>query len=547
MPDASEPPPAVHVRVDDAPSSQPPRRFTRAFAIGRSEGCDLQVLRPKVSRHHAEVVYEEGGWWIVDCNSANGTYLNGERIRRARLEGTCAVQLGHGGPVLTLQVEDAPEAAAPTLVRPDAHTRVHEVPTTPASAALPPPLPPPGAPREPAVPSAGGVPARRRSLDEVAAHYFGDSDEPAGEHTMLIRQAYRVVQQRQQQRWIGIGAAMAILVVLAGGYAVWQQIRANRLEAQLSEVYAGVRALDAEILKIRHFIAERGDASLEEQLEGLQAQRERQIALLEGYVEELGYRRRLTDEERVIHKVARVFNESEFVIPSSFIRRVREEMQTYWLTPSGRHRYEQAIRRAQQEGYPQLIAQTMLKYNLPPEFFYLSMVESDFDNRGAIGPRTRWGIAKGMWQFIPETAANYGLKIGPRQDDPIYDPADERFDPVAATDAAARYLLEIHSQLAGASGLLAMASYNWGERRVVSRMERLFQDIPDEVAERTYWRFYTEYQDRMPEETKKYVVRIFAAAVIGEDPRLFGFDFDNPLAPYLASPDTPASPAAWSP
>ena len=33
----------------------------------------------------------------------------------------------------------------------------------------------------------------------------------------------------------------------------------------------------------------------------------------------------------------------------------------------------------------------------------------------------------------------------------------------------------------------------------------------------------------MPRETKDYVLKIVAAAVIGENPRLFGFDFDNPL------------------
>jgi hypothetical protein len=37
----------------------------------------------------------------------------------------------------------------------------------------------------------------------------------------------------------------------------------------------------------------------------------------------------------------------------------------------------------------------------------------------------------------------------------------------------------------------------------------------------------------MPQETRNYVLRIFAAAVIGRNPRLFGFNFDNPLARYM--------------
>ena len=44
----------------------------------------------------------------------------------------------------------------------------------------------------------------------------------------------------------------------------------------------------------------------------------------------------------------------------------------------------------------------------------------------------------------------------------------------------------------------------------------------------------------MPQETKNYVFMIVSAAVIGQRPRLFGFDFDNPLEPYLSVPTTSA-------
>ena len=69
----------------------------------------------------------------------------------------------------------------------------------------------------------------------------------------------------------------------------------------------------------------------------------------------------------------------------------------------------------------------------------------------------------------------------------------------------------------------------------VDRWCRLLSEegIPADPGSRNYWAFIGEYSDRMPEETKDYVLKIFAAAVIGESPRLFGFDMDNPLAPYL--------------
>ena len=68
--------------------------------------------------------------------------------------------------------------------------------------------------------------------------------------------------------------------------------------------------------------------------------------------------------------------------------------------------------RANKNGYIGKIAQTMQANGMPPQFFYLGLVESNFDAR-ACGPPTRFGIAKGMWQFIPTTARNYGLRTGP--------------------------------------------------------------------------------------------------------------------------------------
>jgi soluble lytic murein transglycosylase-like protein len=213
----------------------------------------------------------------------------------------------------------------------------------------------------------------------------------------------------------------------------------------------------------------------------------------------------------------------------------------YWKSTN---RFENAIRHAQSNGYVQVIVETFQRYGLPPEFFYLGLQESNFEAR-IVGPWTRYGHAKGMWQFIPETGRRYGLTTGPLVDQGVYDPQDERHDYVRAADASAHYLLDIYTELAEASGLLAMASYNWGEGRVIPRLPRLeglsdeqqadpFAGIPQNPQQRSYWRFLNEYGDRMPQQTKDYVFYIVSAAVIGQNPRLFGFDFDNPLEPYMA-------------
>jgi soluble lytic murein transglycosylase-like protein len=156
--------------------------------------------------------------------------------------------------------------------------------------------------------------------------------------------------------------------------------------------------------------------------------------------------------------------------------------------------------------------------------------ESDF-RTDAVGPQTRFGIAKGMWQFIPATAKHYGLQVGPLLEQPEFDPDDQRFDSVAASDAAARYLADLYRDEAQASGLLVLASYNWGTTRVRDRIRAMKENPRD----RNFWALLA--QTDVPTETKDYVFRIFSAAVIGENPRLFGFDFEKPLA----SPTLPQS------
>jgi hypothetical protein len=56
------------------------------FVIGRGRHCDLVVDSAKVSREHAALVREPGGWTIEDLGSSNGTWFRRERISRRRVE-----------------------------------------------------------------------------------------------------------------------------------------------------------------------------------------------------------------------------------------------------------------------------------------------------------------------------------------------------------------------------------------------------------------------------------------------------------------------------
>jgi hypothetical protein len=206
-------------------------------------------------------------------------------------------------------------------------------------------------------------------------------------------------------------------------------------------------------------------------------------------------------------------------MPNGFVDEVKRYIDI-WRSD---RRLVSALARAREQNLAPMVTGILLEHHLPRQFFYVALQESDFRPE-AVGPETRFGIAKGMWQLMPATADQYGLRNGPLLELPQFDPDDERFDPTAATAAAARYLGDLYRGEAQASGLLVLASYNWGTNRVKKRILSMKENPRD----RNFWALLA--QSDIPAETRDYVFLIFAAAVIGEDPRLFGFEFDAPLA-----------------
>jgi soluble lytic murein transglycosylase-like protein len=478
--------------------------------------------------------------------STNGLLVDGELTDQALLKDGSLIQLGRGGPVLRVSLEGASppsqgtgsgEAAAPTRDPSAAPATFRsQVPDTdPATQG---PSPDPEA-------SSGGPPSRGPlSLEEVQEKYLNPkSAEPAGEHTRMIRVAFDKVRKKQRRRSTVVLGAVLVLLAGAVAYGAYQRHRVSVLDRRAAEVFRTMKSYEVQLVQLRQLAEESGSQALEDQLTRIDSLRRDVMADYEGYVQDRGLYRKLGSvEERLIFHTARLFGESEFAVSGSFVEAVQEEIQRYWLSPGGRERYREALARARENGYTGRIVETMRGQGVPPEFFYLALQESDF-KVDAVGPETRWGRAKGMWQFIPTTARRYGLDPGPLQDTGSRDPDDDREDFELASAAAARYLRDLHGVLTQASGLLVMAAYNWGEHRVAPRLEELptprdvfqaeFSEVPTNPEARNYWTFLNEHGDRMPAETKDYVLKIFSAAVIGQDPRHFGFEFENPLAPYL--------------
>jgi len=76
--------------------------------VGRASDCDVRFDKqrdPKVSNHHAEFLFEDGCWFVVDTASTNGTLVEGRRIAKHRLRQGEEVQLGTGGPLVRVEFD----------------------------------------------------------------------------------------------------------------------------------------------------------------------------------------------------------------------------------------------------------------------------------------------------------------------------------------------------------------------------------------------------------------------------------------------------------
>ena len=505
----------LRVRVD-LPGTSPTEvthRDVRNIRIGRDAACEVRVVHQAVSRSHVELSFESGAWMVRDTGSTNGTWIDGERITSpVRLQGPTRLHLGRDGPVVEVipQVErPAPVRAAPSRTR-DARTvsRMQDA-----------------------------------SLDDYIKHYVKET-EGGGDHTIMIRRAVATVQRTQKRRYAVAIGVTALLAVLAGLFAWHKHREVTQLRRSADGIFTQMKELDLQLAQIRTIVESVGDARIGEQLERLESSRARLVKVYEEYLDDLRVYDSVSPEDQVIYRVARAFNESEVTMPPEFLWEVKETIRTYWQSPAGRERFLRAVDRSSRNGQTGTIAKALRAHGLTPRFFYLAMQESNF-NVGAVGPPTRFGRAKGMWQFIPATAARFDLYPGAAPDSDGVEPGDERCDFAKSTSAAARYLQTIYSTLAQASGLLVVASYNWGEGRVVNRLSDLanpkpgepdpLADLPEDPAARSYWRFLREFRDRIPAETRDYVLKIFSAAVIGEDPALFGFSIENPLTPFMTT------------
>lgn len=469
-------PVAVIVQVVRGQAGEREKRFTAGFVVGRSRECDLRIAESCVSRRHLCVDFKGGQCRIKDLESANGTFLKGERIQEALLPDCADIELGKGGPLLSLRVE-----------------------------------------REELPRAEEELPAQTPDLStetQIIRHYFEKKpDEDMGDQTMMFRRAFHRVQKKKSRIYQAAIGAVLLLLIAAGSLIIYQTQKINKLRATAENIFYITKSLELQIAKLEQIVLVNADPIQVAELKGKRLKLKDMDAEYDNFVKELGIYKKAARDEQLILRVARTFGECDASAPKGFVDEVRRYIQMWKKTD----RLKTALERAKQRGYGWLIMRVMSDGNLPTQYFYLALQESNFDER-AVGRETGYGFAKGMWQFISVTANQYGLKTGPLHNQGVYDPLDERFDFVKSTVAASRYIKDLTASDAQASGLLVMASYNWGEDNV----RQIIQKMPENPRERNFWRLLA-YKN-IPRETYDYVFSIVSAAVICEDPRYFGFD-----------------------
>ena len=140
------------------------------------------------------------------------------------------------------------------------------------------------------------------------------------------------------------------------------------------------------------------------------------------------------------------------------------------------------------------IKNILTKYHIPQEFLYLAMAESNFHTKAYSNKR-----ATGLWQFMPKTAKLFHLKVD--------EYVDERRDLVKSTEAAAKYLSELHKRFG--KWYLAAIAYNCGGGALSRAIKKAKTDKLSVLLNRK--------KHYLPRESRYYIRKIVALALIGSD------------------------------
>lgn len=167
--------------------------------------------------------------------------------------------------------------------------------------------------------------------------------------------------------------------------------------------------------------------------------------------------------------------------------------------------FERAMER--QSRYAPMIHERLRRGGLPEDMIYLPLIESWYDPHAYSS-----AAAVGMWQFMATTARGVGMRVDWW--------VDERRDPVRSTDGAVTYLNQLRETFDG-SIYLSAAAYNGGPGRVSRGLAANASSLEGVAGEALFFAL-SENPQALRAETRDYVPKLIAAALVGKDPQRYG-------------------------
>jgi soluble lytic murein transglycosylase-like protein len=426
-----------------------------------------------VSSRHLEIRRQGDNYRVVDLNSTNGTYLNGQRVTEGLLEPPCAIRLGADGPEFSFVVDD------------QARQDLNETVVVPASSV------------------AEVNPPQQNVADSISPHEDLLSDAVAraraarrmgvGNSTVVImREMLDAALHRTGRKFKAIIWGLVCALVITSAYGFW---KIQGLKEEKQRYDSQIRQIEAMLSRVNASPAE-----ADQLIDRLDQVSNEAAAVQNTLLYRMASFEREEFIEREIKALLKEFGAETYSVPPEFHDEVKRFIEQY-QGPDRRH-MERALGEARTN--MDTMRGIFEQNNLPPDLVYIVLVESALsgDSESSAG-------AAGLWQFTPATARAYGLKVT--------EGVDERVNTPKATRAACKYIRDLILEFgSGSSVMLALAAYNLGPSKVKTAIRK----VSDPIKQRSFWYLYRVHA--VPPETREYVPKVIAAMIIARHPERYG-------------------------
>ena len=533
-------------------------RIANGITLGRNPENTVCFSGPDgtlVSGKHAVIEKRGEILMLRDLGSTNGTFINGTQIAEHALDTDEVISLGVSGPKMRM-VEKSASATDSTQMKPVSGPMLgvssqeprqlrteYEGKRSPGKAAAPPGFfkskgkVPAAGPGSPGAKGPGG-----RGPD--FGGFGGGDDENAGNYTMGLAQRFKddeaghdemqdlikdkgraermvksgVLSKRdammiqsaasmhstQKKKALLILGSVSVVAFIIVSVLLYQNMGYRGKLKQQESLLSNVRNLESQIT------APPGAGQDDHEKAALVAKlraAERQLMsvrsnlkssdIINTYKNPLG---------REIHTILEGFGKRDYIVPEIFINQVEKHIHTFTKT-STRNIMNRSF--ANSHLHKHTIEAELTRQGMPQAFYYLAMHESLLDSTII----SKAG-ARGLWQFMPATAREYGLRVPQGWENLPHD-QDQRTNPSMATQAGVKYVKTLYAEFGDVA--LAMAAYNAGEGRI----RKALRSIDDPINNRDFWYIYR--LGTLADETNQYVPKIIATMIIDKNRARYGF------------------------